>query len=197
MKVGLTGGIGSGKSAVARMLAEHGALVVDADAVAREVVASGSPGLAQIVELFGPGVVTAGGDLDRAALGQIVFGDDDARRALEAITHPLIAARTLELFAGAAPGQVLVHDIPLLVELGRADDYDLVVVVDAPVAIRLQRLEEHRGMPRDVAEARMRSQASAAQRRAVADVWIDNSGDEGALRRQVDDLWRTRLGGGA
>ena len=197
MKVGLTGGIGSGKSAVARMLAEHGALVVDADAVAREVVASGSPGLAQIVELFGPGVVTAGGDLDRAALGQIVFGDDDARRALEAITHPLIAARTLELFAGAAPGQVLVHDIPLLVELGRADDYDLVVVVDAPVEIRLQRLEEHRGMPRDVAEARMRSQASAAQRRAVADVWIDNSGDEGALRRQVDDLWRTRLAGGA
>lgn len=195
MKVGLTGGIGSGKSAVARLLVEHGALVVDADAVAREVVAPGSAGLAQIAGRFGDGVLTARGELDRGALGAIVFADEGARRDLEAITHPLIAARTLELFAAAKPGQVLVHDIPLLVELGREGDYDVVIVVDAPVETRLQRLEEHRGMQREVAEARMRSQASDEQRRAVADVWIDNAGDEDALRRRVDDVWRTRLQG--
>lgn len=195
MKVGLTGGIGSGKSAVARLLVEQGALVVDADAVAREVVAPGSAGLAQIADRFGDGVLTARGELDRGALGAIVFADEGARRDLEGITHPLIAERTLELFATAKPGQVLVHDIPLLVELGREGDYDVVIVVDAPVETRLQRLEEHRGMPREVAEARMRSQASDEQRRAVADVWIDNAGDEDALRRRVDDVWRTRLQG--
>ena len=195
MKVGLTGGIGSGKSAVARLLVEQGALVVDADAVAREVVAPGSAGLAQIADRFGDGVLTARGELDRGALGAIVFADEGARRDLEAITHPLIAARTLELCAAAKPGQVLVHDIPLLVELGREGDYDVVIVVDAPVETRLQRLEEHRGMPREVAEARMRSQASDEQRRAVADVWIDNAGDEDTLRRRVDDVWRTHLQG--
>lgn len=188
IKVGLTGGIGSGKSSVARRLAHHGALIVDADAIAREVVDVGTPGLTQLVERFGDQILQSDGALDRAALGALAFADDESRRDLEAITHPLIAARTAELMATAAPGQVIVHDIPLLVELQRAGDYDLVVVVDAPVEIRLERLA-HRGVPRDVAASRIKAQASEAQRRAVADVWIDNDGTEEVLNRAVDALW--------
>ena len=191
--VGLTGGMGSGKSSVARLLAEHGALVVDADAVAREVVAPGSEGLAAVVERFGPGVLQPDGSLDRAELGRVAFADDASRRSLEAITHPRIAARTLALMGEAAAGQVIVHDIPLLVELQRQGDYDLVVVVDAPVETRIARLREHRGVPRDVAEARIAAQAGKEQRRAVADVWIDNGGAQDALREQVDELWRGRV----
>lgn len=191
--VGLTGGMGSGKSAVARLFAEHGALVVDADAVARDVVAPSSEGLRAVVEAFGPTVLAEDGALDRAALGQIVFEDVEARRRLEGIVHPLIAARTAELVAAARPGQVVVHDIPLLVELGREADYDLVIVVDAPLETRLRRLADHRGIPREVALARIAQQAGDEQRRAVADVWIDNSGDEGELRRQVEALWEERL----
>lgn len=185
--------MGSGKSAVARLLAEHGALVVDADAIAREVVAPSSVGLRSVVEAFGPEILTADGALDRAVLGQIVFADAGARTQLEGITHPLIATRTAELVATARPGQVVVHDIPLLVELGREGDYDLVVVVDAPLETRLDRLEAHRGIPREVALARIAQQASDEQRRVVADVWIDNAGDEADLRRQVDALWEERL----
>ena len=191
--VGLTGGMGSGKSSVARLLAEHGALVVDADAVAREVVAPGSEGLAAVVERFGPGVLQPDGSLDRAELGRVAFADDASRRSLEAITHPRIAARTLALMGEAAARQVIVHDIPLLVELQRQGDYDLVVVVDAPVETRIARLREHRGVPRDVAEARIAAQAGEEQRRAVADVWIDNGGAQDALREQVDELWRGRV----
>ena len=191
--VGLTGGMGSGKSSVARLLAEHGALVVDADAVAREVVAPGSEGLAAVVERFGPGVLQPDGSLDRAELGRVAFADDASRRSLEAITHPRIAARTLDLMGEAAARQVIVHDIPLLVELQRQGDYDLVVVVDAPVEPRIARLREHRGVPRDVAEARIAAQAGEEQRRAVADVWIDNGGAQDALREQVDELWRGRV----
>lgn len=193
VRVGLTGGMGAGKSSVAARLREHGALVVDADAIAREVVAPGSAGLAAIVERFGDDVLRADGSLDRAALGAKAFADDAARRDLEAITHPRIAARTVELMGQAAPGQVIVHDIPLLVELHREGDYDLVVVVDAPVDVRVQRLADHRSIPEDVARQRIAAQATAEQRRAVADVWIDNTGDADALKAAVDAAWNERI----
>jgi dephospho-CoA kinase len=138
--VGLTGGIGAGKSTVARRLAEHGATIVDADALAREVLAPGTEGLAAVTARFGAGVLRPDGSLDRAALARVAFADDDSRRALEAITHPRIADRTAELFAAAAEDAVVVHDVPLLVEKGMAARYQLVVVVDAPVEVRVGRL---------------------------------------------------------
>lgn len=187
-KIGLTGGIGAGKSTVARLLAEHGAIVVDADALAREVVAPGTDGLDAVVEAFGPGVLRADGALDREALGRIVFNDPEQRRVLEGITHPRIGARTKELFDTAGPDDVVVHDVPLLVELGMAGLYEAVVVVEAPDDVRLERLEG-RGLPREQALERIRSQASREQRRAVATVVIDNGGDESALRARVDEVW--------
>lgn len=192
-RIGLTGGMGSGKSSVAALLAEHGALVVDADAISRQIVAPGSLGLAQLVERFGDQILRSDGSLDRTILGSLAFADDESRRNLEGITHPLIAARTSELMAAAAPGQVIVHDIPLLVELQRQDDYDLVVVVDAPLEKRLERLMQHRGIPRDVAMSRINAQATQQQRRAIADVWIDNAGSEADLRATVDALWEQHL----
>lgn len=192
MRVGLTGGIGAGKSAVARLLARHGAAVIDADAIAREVVAPGTPGLAAVAEAFGDGVIKADGSLDREALGKIVFADPDARKKLESITHPLIGAESARRIAGLPDDGVVVHDIPLLVEGGVAGAYDLVVVVEAPRELRLERLAE-RGLPREQAEARMAHQASDADRRAVADILIDNSGTLDDLARQVDDAWR-RIG---
>lgn len=192
LRVGLTGGIGAGKSAVAARLAARGAVVVDADAVAREVVATGTPGLAAVVEAFGAGVLASDGALDRPALGRIVFVDAEARRRLEAITHPLIGRRSAELIAAAeaSGARVLVHDVPLLVEGGLAGAYDTVVVVQAPLPLRLQRLRD-RGLPEEEARSRIAHQASDEERRAVATYVVDNAGDLAALDRRVDDLWDT------
>ncbi len=192
-RIGLTGGIGAGKSTVARLLAAHGAVVVDADALAREVVAAGTPGLQQVVDAFGDGVLREDGSLDREALGRIVFNDPDRRRELEQITHPLIGRRTQELFEQAGPDDVVVHDVPLLVELGMAPLYDAVVVVEAPDDVRLTRLEG-RGLPREQALERIRTQADAEQRRAAATVVVDNAGDEAALQQRVDEVWRELVG---
>lgn len=188
--IGLTGGIGSGKSTVARLLAERGALVIDADALAREVVEPGTPGLATVRCRFGAGVVRADGSLDRAALGAIVFADPTARRDLEAITHPLIRDRTRAIIAAAPPGTVVVHDIPLLVETGVAAQYHLVVTVDVGVEERIRRLVALRGLAEDDARARITHQVSDTERRAVADVVIDNNGAPDALVAQVEALWR-------
>lgn len=193
LRVGLSGGIGSGKSTVSARLASLGAVVVDADVVARDVVEPGMPALAAIVERFGPPVVGADGRLDRAALGSLVFADDAARRDLEAITHPRIARRTSELVAAAPPDAVVVHDIPLLVELDRAADYALTVVVDVPEEVRLRRLVELRGMDEEDARRRLAAQASDEQRRAAADALLDNGGTVEELYAQVDRLWEQRL----
>lgn len=193
--MGLTGGIGAGKSAVSRRLVEHGAALVDADVVAREVVRPGTPGLAEVVAAFGEGVLGPDGGLDRQALGKIVFGDDEARARLNAIVHPEVGERTLALAtqAQAAGAQVLVHDVPLLVENGLAPSYHLVVVVEAPVSARLHRLTVLRGMSEDDARARIAAQASDADRRAVADVLLQNDGPLERLRTQVDALAEERL----
>jgi dephospho-CoA kinase len=194
MRIGLTGGIGAGKSTVSAMLAERGAVVIDADVVAREVVAPGTPGLGAVVAEFGPEVLTADGGLDRPALGRIVFADAGARRRLEAITHPLVRARAREIEARAPTGAVVVHDIPLLVETGQQDAFDAVVVVDADPALQLRRLADSRGMTADEARARIASQASPDERRAAADYVIVNDGSLDDLRRQVDDVWRALTG---
>ncbi len=196
--VGLTGGIGSGKSAVAAALRGHGARVVDADRIAREVLEPGTPGLAAVLDAFAkPGgpLVDEQGRLDRAALGALVFSDDAARARLNAIVHPLIGERTAELFAQAereAPAGVLVHDVPLLVEGGLAPAYHLVLVVDAPIELRLSRLAE-RGLPTEQATARIAAQAGDEPRRAVADVWLDNGGSLEQLAAAVRELHRERL----
>lgn len=186
--VGLTGGIGAGKSTVARMLAERGAFVVCADEVAREVVAPGSPGLARLVDTLGSEVLADDGSLDRAALAGRVFDDEDQRAQLNAILHPLIAERTGELMTSAPEGAIRVHDVPLLTELGLADHYEHVIVVDCPDPIRLQRLVA-RGLTEADANARMAAQATRQQRLAIADTVIDNSGDLGKLSDQVDAVW--------
>lgn len=188
--VGLTGGIGAGKSTVARLLAEHGAVIVDADAIARQVVEPGTPGLAEIVATFGDGVLSADGTLDRPGLGRIVFADQAALRKLEAITHPRISAESARLIAVAeAEGKpLLVHDIPLLVENGLPETFEDVLVVEAPDELRLARLEE-RGLPREQALERMKAQATNDQRRAAATYLIDNSGSLDSLRTRVDEVW--------
>jgi dephospho-CoA kinase len=191
--VGLTGGIGAGKSTVATRLAARGALVVDADRIAREVVAPGTPGLADLVEAFGTGVLADGGGLDRSALGRLVFADATARRRLEEITHPRIAARTARLVAGAPAQAVVVHDVPLLVEKRMGAGYHLVVVVHAPEGERLRRLVALRGLPVEEAQARVGAQADDAARRAVGDVWLENVGAPAELLAQVDRLWDERL----
>jgi dephospho-CoA kinase len=193
LRIGLTGGTGAGKSTVAGRLAELGALVVDADVLAREVVAPGSPGLAEVAAEFGDGVLTADGALDRAALAGLVFADPGRRQALERITHPRIAARTAELLADAPADAVVVHDVPLLVEKRMGPGYHLVVVVDAPEDVRVGRLVASRGMTEDDARARVRAQATDDERRAAADVWLDNSGEPGAVLEAVDALWRQRI----
>jgi dephospho-CoA kinase len=187
--VGLTGGIGSGKSEVARLLAARGAVVVDADALAREAVAPGTPGLAAVVAEFGPGVLAADGSLDRAALGRVVFGDDARLAALEAIVHPYVGRRSAELMAAAAPGDVVVYDVPLLVEKRLQDGYDVVVVVDAADETRLHRLVTLRGMTEQDARTRMVAQASRADRLAVADVVVANDAGLAELAARVDELW--------
>lgn len=193
LRVGLTGGIGSGKSTAARRLAELGAIVVDADVIAREVVEPGAPGFDAVVAEFGSDVVAADGSLDRPALGKIVFADPQRREALNAIVHPLVYQRRTELVDSAPADAVVVEDIPLLVENGLAATYHLVIVVGAAEDERVRRLVEHRGMTADEAWARVTAQADDDARRAVADVWLDNSGPIDNLLRQVDAVWRQRL----
>nr|WP_216652584.1 dephospho-CoA kinase [Nocardioides sp. zg-1308] len=184
----MTGGIASGKSTVSSILAELGAVVIDADLIAREVVARGTPGLAAVVEEFGTGLLTADGDLDRPAMGALVFSDDDARRRLEAIIHPLVHRRSAELEADADPGAVVVHDIPLLAEVGRAGTFDAVVVVDAPAELQVSRMVEHRGWSREEAESRIAAQASREDRLAIATHVVVNTGSLDDLRQQVEDV---------
>ncbi|WP_367137107.1 dephospho-CoA kinase [Saccharothrix sp. HUAS TT1] len=192
LRVGLSGGIGSGKSTVAGRLAEHGAVVIDADRLAREVVEPGTDGLRELVEAFGADVVTADGALDRPALAARVFGDERALATLNGITHPKIAARTGELIAAAPADAIIVHDVPLLVENGMAPLYHLVVIVHADLDQRLTRLRG-RGMAEEDARRRIAAQADDERRRAVADVWLDNSGTPDLVSAQVDALWADRL----
>ena len=189
IKVGLTGGIGSGKSEVSRRLAALGAVVIDSDLLAREAVAPGTPGLARVVENFGPQVLSADGSLDRAALGAVVFADPARRAALEAVVHPYVRRRSEQLGAAAPPSSVVVHDVPLLVEKDLQAGYDVVVVVDASDEVRLHRLVEQRGMRQEDALARISAQASRERRLAAADVVIANDGDLAGLDRAVVDLW--------
>ncbi|MGW1838019.1 dephospho-CoA kinase [Streptomyces sp. NPDC002067] len=195
VKVGLTGGIGAGKSEVSRLLASYGAVIVDADKIAREVVAPGTPGLAAVVAEFGDDVLTEDGALDRPKLGGIVFSDPAKLQALNAIVHPLVGARSAQLEAAAGPDAVVIHDVPLLTENGLAPLYDLVVVVDAAPETQLDRLVRLRGMSEDEAKARMSAQASREQRLAVADLVIDNDGPLEALEPQVREVWE-RVGEG-
>jgi dephospho-CoA kinase len=189
LRVGLTGGIGAGKSEVSRRLAAQGAIVIDADLIAREVVAPGTGGLAEVVAAFGPGILAADGSLDRGKLGDLVFADPDKLATLNAIVHPRVGARMRELEGRAGPGAIIVHDVPLIAENNLADGYDLVVVVDVPPRIQLDRLVRLRGMSRDQARARVAAQASREQRLAIAGMVVDNSGSLAELDRQVGDLW--------
>jgi len=191
--IGLTGGIGAGKTAVARRLAELGAVVIDSDALAREVVAAGTPGRDEVVAVFGDAVLGPDGELDRAALGRIVFADPDARRRLEAIVHPRVRARAAEIAASAPPDAVVVNDVPLLVEANLAAHYDMVVVVLADERTRVLRLVRERGLAEADARARIAAQATDEQRRAVADVVIVNDGTVEELRARVDEVWRAAI----
>jgi dephospho-CoA kinase len=193
LRVGLTGGIGSGKSSVAGRLAALGAVVIDADLVAREVVEPGSPGLAAVADAFGPQVLQPDGSLDRAGLGRVIFEDDRARLRLNAILHPRIEERTAELVGAIPPDAVLVHDVPLLVEYHLGSGYHLVLVVHAPAEERVRRLVADRGMAEVEAWQRVRAQAGDDDRRAAADVWLDNSGTRESLLDGVDRLWHDRL----
>ena len=179
-------------------LAARGAVVIDSDVLAREVVAKGTDGLAEVVAAFGD-VLTAAGELDRPAVGRLVFGDEDARRKLEAIIHPRVRARAAEIEAAAPDDAVVVHDIPLLVETGQAGKFDLVLVVDVPVDVQVERLTGQRGMTDEEAKSRIASQAAREDRLAVADVVIDNSGSLDELDRRIDEVWsdlRARVGHG-
>jgi dephospho-CoA kinase len=189
LRVGLTGGIGAGKSEVSQRLAAQGATVIDADAVARTVVAPGTPGLAEVAATFGPGVLRPDGSLDRPRLGEIVFADPELRARLNAIVHPLVGARMTELEQAAGTAGIVVHDVPLIAENGLASTYDIVVVVDAPRRVQADRLMKHRGLTREQATARIAAQATRKQRLAIASLVIDNSGSLSELDRQVGELW--------
>jgi dephospho-CoA kinase len=186
LRVGLTGGIASGKSSVSAILRELGAVVIDADALAREVVAKGTPGLAAVVEEFGPDLLTPEGELDRAAMGALVFGDESARKRLEAIVHPLVFERIVDLETHAPQGSLIVHDIPLLAESGRAATFDAVVVVDAPREVQVERMVRDRGWSETDALARIAAQATPEDRRAIATYLIENTGTREDLRREVE-----------
>jgi dephospho-CoA kinase len=188
-RVGLTGGIGSGKSTVAGIFGDLGAVVIDADQLARDAVAPGSPGLAQVVAEFGPDVLTHDGQLDRRGMASRVFSDEVQLARLNAIVHPIVGARSAELLAAAPAGAIVIYDVALLVENGLQDGFDEIVVVDAPDETRLDRLVA-RGVDRADAARRMKSQATSEQRLAVADYVIDNSGDFSTLARQTEDVWR-------
>jgi dephospho-CoA kinase len=192
LMIGLTGGVGAGKTAVARRLAELGAVVIDSDALAREAIAAGTPGRDEVVAAFGDAVLGPDAELDRAALGRIVFADADARRRLEAIVHPRVRARAAELAAAAPPDAVVVNDVPLLIEANLAANYDMVVVVLADEETRVRRLRE-RGLTEADARARIAAQATDEQRRAVADVVIVNDGTLADLTARVDEVWRTAI----
>jgi dephospho-CoA kinase len=196
VRIGLTGGVASGKSSVSAILRELGAIVIDADQLAREVVAKGTPGLQQVVESFGPGVLTADGDLDRAKMGSIVFADEDRRRVLEAIVHPLVFERIVELEEAAAGADLIVHDIPLLAESGRAETFDAVIVVDAPPGVQVERMVRDRGWTTEEAQARIGAQASREDRRAVATYVIDNTGTLDDLRQRVTEVVEELRSGG-
>lgn len=195
-RVGLTGGIGSGKSAVSALLADLGATIVDADRIAREVVAPGSPALAEIAREFSHGVIAPDSSLDRTAMARVVFADPSARQRLETIIHPRVRARAAEIEAAAwaaDPSAVVVHDVPLLVETGQQDDYDIVLVVDVPTEVQVRRLVSARGMDEAEARSRIAAQADRDTRLAAADVVIDNSGTLDDLARRVARVWREHL----
>jgi dephospho-CoA kinase len=189
LRVGLTGGIGSGKSEVSRRLADQGAVVIDADQIAREVVAPGTGGLAEIEAAFGPEVLARDGGLDRARLADLVFADPQLLAQLNAIVHPRVGARIRQLDQSAPPDAIVVHDVPLIAENNLAGSYDLVVVVDVPPRLQLERLVRHRGMTREQARARIGAQASRQKRLAVADIVVDNSGSLAELDRLSGELW--------
>jgi dephospho-CoA kinase len=194
MHVGLTGGVASGKSSVAAILRELGAVVVDADVLAREVVEPGTPGLAAVVAEFGPEVLTPEGGLDRGRVGAIVFADPERRAALEAIIHPRVRARAAEIEAEAPAGTLVVHDIPLLVETGQAADFDAVVVVDVPEDLQLARARRERGWSEEEARSRMAAQASREARLAAATHVIENSGTREDLRQRVTEVFSALTG---
>lgn len=190
MLIGLTGGIGAGKSTVAKLFEERGVPIVDADAIARDVVKPGQPALVELVEYFGDGIVGAGGELNRGKLAEVAFADAESHEALNAIMHPAISAETAKrIDALRGDHSVIVHDVPLLVEAGLAGNYDLTVLVDTPAEVRLQRLTELRGMDSEDAKKRIVAQATDEQRRAVCDVALDNSGDIEHLRAQFEQMW--------
>nr|WP_120492188.1 dephospho-CoA kinase [Corynebacterium lactis] len=192
LKIGLTGGMGSGKSTVAARLCELGATVIDADRIAREIVEPGQPALAELAEEFGGDIITDSGELDRALLARRVFASESATATLNAITHPRIAARTQELYDAAGDG-IVVYDMPLLIENGLDADQDLVLVVHAPVELRLDRLVNSRGVDREDAARRIAAQVDDATRIAKADVVLDNSGTKEELIAQVDKAWKERI----
>lgn len=188
MRIGLTGGVAAGKSTVSAILTELGAVVVDADLLAREVVAPGTEGLAEVVAAFGPGVLTATGEMDRPAVGAIVFADEAKRRVLEAIIHPRVRARAAEIEAAAAPDDLVVHDIPLLVETGQPSAFDAVLVVDVPVETQVARMVGDRGMTEAEARARIAAQATREQRLAAASYVVENTGTRDDLRHRVEEV---------
>jgi dephospho-CoA kinase len=197
LRVGLTGGIGSGKSTVSRRLAELGAVVIDSDVLAREVVEPGTPGYAAVVAAFGPSVLAQDGALDRPALARVVFADHDLRQVLNGIVHPLVRQRAASIAAAAPADAIVVQDVPLLVETGLADAFDMVVVVDAPDEQRVDRLVEDRAMSPEQVRDRISAQADRRQRLEAADFVLDNSGTRAALLAQVDHLWtQLRRAGG-
>lgn len=189
MRVGLTGGIASGKSTVSAILTELGAVVIDADGLAREAVAKGTPGLDRVVEAFGPEILTAEGEMDRAKVGAIVFADAGRREVLESIIHPVVRARGAELERAAGPDAVVVHDVPLLVETGQASAYDAVIVVDVPERVQVERLMRDRRSSEADARARIAAQASRAERRAAATYLIENTGTREDLRQRVTEVF--------
>jgi dephospho-CoA kinase len=193
LRIGLTGGIGAGKSAVTATFQRCGGVVVDADVIAREVVEPGTEGLAALVEAFGEDILSPDGALDRPALAAKAFGDDEARKTLNGIVHPLVGKRREEIIAAVPPDSVIVEDIPLLVESGMAPLFPLVVVVHADTELRVRRLVEQRGMPESDARARIAAQAGDDQRRAAADVWLDNSSTLESLAEQATDVWNHRI----
>lgn len=189
LRVGLTGGIASGKSTVSTLFAEHGAVIIDADLIAREVVAPGTDGLAEVVAAFGPEVLTEGGEMDRAAVGAIVFADPGKRKVLEQIIHPRVFLRSIEIDEAAPDGAVVINDIPLLAETGQADRFDAVVVVDVPHELQVERMVRDRGMSLEEAESRIAAQATREQRRAVATYLIENTGTLEDLRLRVAEVY--------
>jgi dephospho-CoA kinase len=189
MRVGLTGGIASGKSTVSEILAELGAVIIDGDKLAREVVEPGTPGLAQVVEAFGPEILLPDGGMDRAQVGRIVFNDEAKRKLLEGIVHPLIFERYAALEASAPEDGVVIHDIPLLAESGRADTFDAVIVVETPAEVQVERMLRDRGWSRADAESRIAAQATPEQRRAIATYLIENTGTRDELRARVEAVY--------